>query len=117
LDIDAGFWWPRRRHLRAEDTLVVWRLDRPLRSLIETITAQQRDVAIRSLTEGVDTTTAAGRTTFHIFGALAEFERSLIQERTSRAHSFYNSSGARPSATAYHRHPRFVLHLRSISSS
>lgn len=73
-------------HLRAGDTLVVWRLDRlgrSLRHLIETIAElQARDVAFRSLTEGVDTTTAAGRMTFHIFGALAEFERSLIQERT-----------------------------------
>ena len=73
-------------HLRAEDTLVVWRLDRlgrSLRHLIDTISElERRDVGFRSLTEGVDTTTAAGRMTFYIFGALAEFERSLVQERT-----------------------------------
>ena len=73
-------------HLRAGDTLVVWRLDRlgrSLRHLIETVAElEQREIGFKSLTEGVDTTTAAGRMTFHIFGALAEFERSLIQERT-----------------------------------
>ena len=72
--------------LRAGDTLVVWRLDRlgrSLRHLIETVSElEQRNVGLRSLTEGVDTTTAVGRMTFHIFGALAEFERSLVQERT-----------------------------------
>jgi DNA invertase Pin-like site-specific DNA recombinase len=72
--------------LRVGDTLVVWRLDRlgrSLRHLIETVSElEQRNVGFRSLTEGVDTTTAAGRMTFHIFGALAEFERSLVQERT-----------------------------------
>lgn len=73
-------------HLRAGDTLVVWRLDRlgrSLRHLIETIAdLQEREIGFKSLTEGVDTTTAAGRMAFHVFGALAEFERSLIQERT-----------------------------------
>ena len=72
--------------LRAGDTLVVWRLDRlgrSLRHLIETITElEHHDVGFRSVTEGIDTTTAAGRMTFHIFGALAEFERTLVQERT-----------------------------------
>jgi DNA invertase Pin-like site-specific DNA recombinase len=66
--------------------LVVWRLDRlgrSLRHLIETIAElERREIGFKSLTEGVDTTTAAGRMTFHIFGALAEFERSLVQERT-----------------------------------
>jgi DNA invertase Pin-like site-specific DNA recombinase len=73
-------------HLRARDTLVVWRLDRlgrSLRHLIETIGELERgDVAFRSLTEGIDTTTAAGRMAFHVFGALAEFEHALIRERT-----------------------------------
>ena len=68
------------------DTLVVWKLDRLGRSLshlLATITdLADRGVGFRSLTEGIDTTTAAGRMVFSIFGALAEFERSLIQERT-----------------------------------
>ena len=73
-------------YLRAGDTLVVWRLDRlgrSLRHLIETIgDLEQRNVGFRSLTEGLDTTTAAGRLTLHIFAALAEFERALVLERT-----------------------------------
>jgi DNA invertase Pin-like site-specific DNA recombinase len=61
-------------YLRAGDTLVVWRLDRlgrGLRHLIEAIgELEERDVGFRSLTEQIDTTTAGGRLTFHIFGAL-----------------------------------------------
>lgn len=68
------------------DTLVVWRLDRlgrSLRHLIDVVAElERRAVGFRSLTEGIDTTTAAGRMTFHVFGALAEFERDLIRERT-----------------------------------
>ena len=73
-------------HLRSGDTLVVWRLDRLGRSLphlIETITAlADRGVSFKSLTESIDTTNTGGRLIFHIFGALAEFERDLIRERT-----------------------------------
>ena len=68
------------------DVLVVWRLDRLGRSLghlIETVTELgEGGVGFRSLTEAIDTTTAGGRLTFHLFGALAEFERELIGERT-----------------------------------
>jgi len=73
-------------HLREGDTLVVWRLDRLGRSLphlIETVTALQgQGVAFQSLTENIDTSNATGQLVFHIFGALAEFERNLIKERT-----------------------------------
>jgi DNA invertase Pin-like site-specific DNA recombinase len=73
-------------HLRAGDTLVVWRLDRlgrSLKQLIELITQlESRGVGFKSLTEQIDTTTSGGRLIFHIFGALAEFERNLIRERT-----------------------------------
>jgi DNA invertase Pin-like site-specific DNA recombinase len=73
-------------HLRAGDTLVVWRLDRLGRSLthlIETVTAlKQQGIAFKSITENIDTSTATGQLVFHIFGALAEFERNLINERT-----------------------------------
>src|SRR5687767_7427728 len=73
-------------HLRAGDTLVVWRLDRLGRSLghlIETIRGlEQRGIGFKSLTESIDTTTSGGTLIFHIFGALAEFERELIRERT-----------------------------------
>jgi DNA invertase Pin-like site-specific DNA recombinase len=73
-------------YLREGDTLVVWRLDRLGRSLphlIETVAAlRERGVGFRSLTEQVDTTTPGGKLVFHVFGALAEFERDLIRERT-----------------------------------
>jgi DNA invertase Pin-like site-specific DNA recombinase len=72
--------------LRPGDALVVWRLDRlgrSLRHLIETITAlHARGVGFKSLTEQIDTTTSGGKLIFHIFGALAEFERDIIRERT-----------------------------------
>ncbi len=68
------------------DTLIVWRLDRLGRSLRHLLTVlaelSERGVAFRSLTEAIDTTTAAGRLQVHLFAALAEFERSLGQERT-----------------------------------
>lgn len=74
-------------YLREGDTLVVWKLDRLARSLkqlIETVEAlEERNIGFRSLTENIDTTTPGGRLVFHIFGALAEFERSIIRERTS----------------------------------
>ena len=74
-------------HLRAGDTLVVWRLDRlgrSLRHLIDTLTdLDKRGIGFRSLTEAIDTTTPGGKLIFHIFGALAEFERDLIKERTN----------------------------------
>jgi len=72
--------------LRAGDTLVVWRLDRLGRSLphlIETVgELQGRGVGFKSVQEHIDTTTPGGRLVFHVFGALASFERELIQERT-----------------------------------
>jgi DNA invertase Pin-like site-specific DNA recombinase len=73
-------------YMRAGDTLVVWKLDRLARSLkqlIETVEAlEAQGMGFRSLTEAIDTTTSGGRLVFHIFGALAEFERSIIRERT-----------------------------------
>ena len=73
-------------YMRAGDSLVVWKLDRLARSLpqlIETVaTLEDQGIGFRSLTEAIDTTTAGGKLVFHIFGALAEFERSVIRERT-----------------------------------
>ena len=72
--------------VRAGDTVVVWRLDRlgrSLRHLIEVVEDLSRQgVGFRSVTESIDTTTSGGRLIFHVFGALAEFERDLIRERT-----------------------------------
>ena len=72
--------------LRPGDTVVVWRLDRlgrSLRHLIDTVgELDVRGVAFQSLTEQIDTSTPAGKLIFHVFAALAEFERDLIRERT-----------------------------------
>ena len=72
---------------RPGDTVVVWRLDRlgrSLRHLIDTVNSlADRQIGFRSLTENIDTTTSGGKLVFHIFGALAEFERELIRERTN----------------------------------
>ena len=73
-------------YMRSGDSLVVWKLDRLARSLpqlIETVaTLEDQGIGFRSLTEAIDTTTAGGKLIFNIFGALAEFERTLIKERT-----------------------------------
>src|SRR5918997_1688488 len=74
-------------YIRDGDTLVVWRLDRlgpSLKDLIERITdLHSRNIGFKSLTENIDTTTSGGKLIFHIFGALAEFERGIIKERTN----------------------------------
>jgi DNA invertase Pin-like site-specific DNA recombinase len=71
--------------MRKGDTLVVWKLDRLARSLkhlIETVEKlEAKGMGLRSFTEAIDTTTSGGRLIFHIFGSLAEFERSIIKER------------------------------------
>lgn len=72
--------------LRAGDTLVVWRLDRLGRSLKELVSIisdlEENGIHFRSINEAIDTSSAGGKLVFHIFAALSEFERSLIQERT-----------------------------------
>jgi DNA invertase Pin-like site-specific DNA recombinase len=74
------------RMLRTGDTLIVWKLDRLARSLKDLVEIVQdlndREIGFKSLTEAIDTTNSGGRLVFHIFGALAEFEHSLIRERT-----------------------------------
>lgn len=72
--------------LREGDTLVVWRLDRlgrSLKHLIEFIyDLETKGIGFKSIHESIDTTTSTGKLVFHIFGALAEFERNLIKERS-----------------------------------
>src|SRR5437764_6988199 len=72
--------------LRPGDQLVVWKLDRlgrSLKHLIETVNdLRDRGVGFQSVQEAIDTTTSGGKLIFHVFGALAEFERDLIRERT-----------------------------------
>jgi DNA invertase Pin-like site-specific DNA recombinase len=68
------------------DTVVVWKLNRLARSLKDLVTIvsdlEGRSMGFRSITEAIDTTSSAGRLVFHIFRALADFERNLIRERT-----------------------------------
>src|ERR671917_1834055 len=93
--------------LREGDTLVVWRLDRlgrSLKHLIETITElNNRKIGFKSIQENIDTTTSGGKLVFHIFGALAEFERDIIRERTQAgliAARARGRKGGRPKALA-----------------
>lgn len=82
---------------REGDVLVVWRLDRLGRSLIDLLATvsqlDSRGVGFKSLTESIDTTTSGGRLVFQIFGAMAEFERNLIRERTQAGLSSARARG------------------------
>ena len=85
--------------LRPGDTLVVWKLDRlgrSLRHLVDTVAGlAERGVGFRSLQEAIDTTTPGGKLVFHVFAALAEFERDLIRERTTAGLAAARSRGRR----------------------
>jgi DNA invertase Pin-like site-specific DNA recombinase len=96
--------------LRPGDTLMVWKLDRLGRSLghlVDTVTAlAERGVGFRSLREAIDTTTPGGKLAFHVFAALAEFERDLVRERTSAglvAARARGRHGGRPSVMTAHK--------------
>ena len=91
-------------YAREGDTLVVWKLDRLGRStqhLIHTVSLlNERKIAFKSLQENIDTTTSSGKLIFHMFSALAEFERDLIRERTDaglKAARARGHMGGRPS--------------------
>lgn len=92
-------------YVRVGDTLVVWRLDRfgrSLKHLIETIAdLNNRKIGFKSIQENIDTTTSGGKLIFHIFGALAEFERDIIREKTNaglQAARARGRKGGRPKA-------------------
>jgi DNA invertase Pin-like site-specific DNA recombinase len=91
--------------MKPGDTIVVWRLDRLGRSLMDLIelvsTFQHKGCEFRSLMEAIDTATAGGKLVFHIMGALAEFERRLISERTMAG-----LKAARARGTRLGRRPR-----------
>jgi DNA invertase Pin-like site-specific DNA recombinase len=96
--------------LRPGDTLVVWKLDRlgrSLRHLVDSVTGlAERGIGFRSLQEAIDTTTPGGKLVFHVFAALAEFERDLIRERTSAglaAARARGRQGGRPSVMTAHK--------------
>lgn len=102
--------------VRPSDTLVVWRLDRlgrSLQHLIEVLKGlEQRGIGFKSLTESIDTTTPGGKLIFHIFGALAEFERGLIQERTNAglaAARARGRKGGRPRVMAFQDPEKLAL--------
>jgi DNA invertase Pin-like site-specific DNA recombinase len=92
-------------YARAGDILVVWRLDRlsrSLKDLIEMVARlESKGIGLKSLHEAIDTSSSSGRLVFHIFAALAEFERNLIRERTQaglRAARARGRNGGRPKA-------------------
>src|SRR3984957_12841322 len=98
-------------HLREGDTVVVWKLDRLSRSLKDVLHIMERiagaGAGFRSITENIDTTTAAGRMMMQMVGSFAEFERAMIRERTSAgiaaARAEGRVGGRRPKLTAAHR--------------
>ena len=107
-------------HIRSGETLVVWKLDRLGRSMAHLIEAvrdlEKRGIGFRSLTEGVDTTTPGGTLIFHLFGALAQFERDLIRERTraglKAAEARGRKGGRKPSVT-----PEKLARARALVAS
>ncbi|SRR6266545_5153918 len=105
--------------VRPGDVLVVWKLDRlgrSLRDLIATITTlHETGVGFKSLTESIDTTTPGGKLVFHVFGALAEFERDLIRERTHAGLAAARSRGkvgGRPRLLS----PKKVTQLQALAA-
>jgi DNA invertase Pin-like site-specific DNA recombinase len=105
--------------VRPGDVLVVWKLDRLGRSLTHLIeivnTLKANQVAFRSLTEGMDTTTASGELFFHVFGALAQYERALIKERVTAglaAARHRGRIGGRPPAISSEKLAAIVESLR-----
>jgi DNA invertase Pin-like site-specific DNA recombinase len=104
-------------YVRSGDTLVVWRLDRLGRSLthlIATITGlSDQHIGFKSVTENIDTISSGGKLVFHIFGALAEFERDIIRERTQAgltAARARGRKGGRPKALT----PKKAQQLRTL---
>jgi DNA invertase Pin-like site-specific DNA recombinase len=106
-------------YVREGDVLIVWKLDRLGRSLphlIETVSAlEKRGAGFKSLTEAIDTTTPSGRLVFHLFGALGQFERDLIRERTraglNAAAARGRKGGRKPVVT-----PEMLTKARSLMS-
>ena len=110
-------------YLKAGDTLVVWKLDRLGRSLSHLLTIveglRKSGVSFRSLTEGMDTTTPHGELLFHLFGALAQYERALTKERVNAglaAAKRRGRRGGRPQAVDSEKLTAILAALESGSS-
>ncbi len=108
------------KSLREGDTLTVWRLDRLGRNLADLVRLvaelDQRKINFESLTEKIETVSPAGRLVFHVFAALAEFERNLIRERTVaglKAARARGRTGGRPPKLS----PREVRTIRALLKS
>ncbi len=106
--------------LREGDTMFVWKLERLGRSMTHLLQIvaelEGRGIGFRSLTENIDTTTPTGRLVFHIFGALGQFERDLIRERTNAglaAAAARGRKGGRPIAVT----PDKILRARQLIAS
>jgi DNA invertase Pin-like site-specific DNA recombinase len=110
-------------HLRPGDTLVVWRLDRLGRSLKDLLIIIEdlniRSIGFKSLTESIDTTTSGGKLIFSIFGAIAEFERQLIRERTLAGLAAARSRGRKSGRKIQHDDKKIaaVQHLAASSEN
>src|SRR3954464_10906049 len=104
--------------MRAGDSVVVWRLDRlgrSLRNLIDLVSElEARGVGFVSVTESIDSTTPGGKLIFHIFGALAEFERDLIRERTMAGLAAARARGRRGGRKPLS--PQKVQQLRTLAA-
>lgn len=108
-------------HLRPGDTLVVWRLDRLGRSLKHLISTVEhlldRGIGFRSLTESIDTTTSGGKLVFSIFGALAEFEREIIRERTNAGLAAARARGRKGGRRITHSEKKIVTAQKLADTS
>jgi DNA invertase Pin-like site-specific DNA recombinase len=87
------------RDARSGDTFVVWKLDRLARNMNDllgfTKQFEDRGISFKSLTEGIDTTTPAGKLLYHVIGALAQFERDLVVERTNAGIAAHRARGGK----------------------
>ncbi len=108
-------------YLRPGDTFVVWKLDRAGRSLVHLIglltTLQSMQVEFVSLTEAIDTTTPGGKLIFHMMGALAEFERDLIRERTRAGLVAARARGRKGGRTKKLKNGKLALAQRLINEN
>jgi DNA invertase Pin-like site-specific DNA recombinase len=110
--------------LREGDVLVVWKLDRLSRSLKDLLQIMEKvsdaGAGFRSITEAVDTTTSAGRMLMQMLGSFAEFERSMVRERTRAGLAAARDRGARlgrPAKLSAHQQQEVIKAVRDGSKT